>query len=156
MSARSTRLIAGEVVVLALACIVAAIDSTKAMWEPPELFVVLLVLAIGSDFLALRHKVQRISGSFIAIVLAMALLGPTPAVVIAVLSVVVDQLRTHNPLPRFITNLATWATFPLVGGLLIETAGSGCGSAAGRRARTAPRSPRPASGRAAPSRARSR
>jgi putative nucleotidyltransferase with HDIG domain len=124
MSARSTRLIAGEVVVLAIACIVAAIDSTQAMWEPPELFVVLLVLAIGSDFLALQHKVQRISGSFIAIVLAMALLGPMPAVVIAVLSVLVDQLRTHNPIPRFITNLATWATFPLVGGLLIETAAS--------------------------------
>ena len=124
MSTRSTRLIAGEVVVFALACIVAAIDSTQAAWEPPELFLVLLVLAIGSDFLALQHKVQRISGSFIAIVLAMALLGPTPAVVIAVLSVLVDQLRTHNPPARFITNLATWATFPLVGGLLIEWAAS--------------------------------
>jgi putative nucleotidyltransferase with HDIG domain len=122
MSTRSTRLIAGEVVVLALACIVAAIDSTQAAWEPPELFAVLLVIAIGSDFLALQHKVQRISGSFIAIVLAMALLGAAPAMVIAVLSVIVDQLRTHNPWPRFITNLATWATFPLVGGLLIHAA----------------------------------
>ena len=122
MSTRSTRLIAAEVTVLALACIVAAVDSSQADWEPLELFAVLLVVAIGSDFLALQHKVQRISGSFIAIVLAMALLGAAPAVVIAVLSVLVDQLRTRNPLPRFITNLATWATFPLVGGLLIQAA----------------------------------
>jgi len=122
MSTRSKRLIAGEVVVLAIACVVAAITSTAADWEPLELFAVLLVLAVGSDFLALQHKVQRISGSFLAIVLAMALLGPAPAVVIAVLSVLVDQLRAKNPLPRFITNLATWATFPLVGGLLIQAA----------------------------------
>ena len=46
MSTRSTRLIAGEVVILALACIAAAVDSEAADWEPPELFVVLLVLAI--------------------------------------------------------------------------------------------------------------
>ena len=122
MSTRSTRLIAGEVVVLAVACIVGALDSTQADWEPLELFAVLLVVAIGSDFLALQHKVQRISGSFIAIVLAMALLGAAPAMAIALLSVLVDQLRTRNPLPRFITNLATWATFPLVGGLLIQAA----------------------------------
>ena len=55
-----------------------------------------------------------------AIVLAMALLGPAPAVAIGVLSVLVDQLRARNPLPRLITNLATFATFPLIGGLLIE------------------------------------
>ena len=122
MSARSTRLIAGEIAVLAVACIVGVADSTAADWEPLELFAVLLVLAVGSDFLALQHKVQRISGSFLAIVLAMALLGPAPAMTIAVLSVLVDQLRAHNPLPRFITNLATWATFPLVGGLLIQAA----------------------------------
>jgi putative nucleotidyltransferase with HDIG domain len=100
----------------------AAVDSTQADWEPLQLFAVLLVLAIGSDMLALRHKVQRISGSFLAIVLAMALLGAAPAVAIAVLSVLFDQLRARNPLPRLITNLATWATFPLIGGLLIHAA----------------------------------
>jgi putative nucleotidyltransferase with HDIG domain len=120
MSRRSTWLVAGEAVVLVAACLVAALDSTAADWRPPELFIVLLALAIGSDFLALRHRAQRISGSFLAIVLAMALLGPAPAVAIGVLSVLVDQLRAHNPLPRLITNLATYAVFPLVGGLFIE------------------------------------
>jgi putative nucleotidyltransferase with HDIG domain len=37
-----------------------------------------------------------------------------------VAAVLVDQLRSRNPLPRLITNLATYATFPLIGALLIE------------------------------------
>ena len=125
MSRRSTWLIAVEVAVLVLSCTVAARVSTAADWEPPELVAVLLALAVGSDLLAVRHKAQRISGSFLALVLAMALLGPAPAVAIAVVSVIVDQLRSRNPLPRFITNLATYATFPLIGSLLIEAAASG-------------------------------
>jgi putative nucleotidyltransferase with HDIG domain len=124
MSRRSTWLIAGEVVVLVLACAVAALVSTAADWQPPELFAVLLALALGSDLLAVRHKVQRISGSFLALVLAMALLGPAPAVTIGIVSVLVDQLRARNPVPRFITNLATYATFPLIGSLLIQGAAS--------------------------------
>jgi putative nucleotidyltransferase with HDIG domain len=124
MSRRSTWLIAGEVVVLVLACAVAALVSTAADWQPPELFVALLALAIGSDLLAIRHRAQRISGSFLALVLAMALLGPAPAVTIGIVSVLVDQLRARNPLPRLITNLATYATFPLIGSLLIQGAAS--------------------------------
>lgn len=120
MPVRSQRLLAFEVVLLFAAGSVAALDSTAADWQPPELFAVLLALAIGSDLLALRYKAQRISGSFLALVLAMALLGPAPAATIGVLSVLVDQLRARNPLPRLITNLATFATFPLVGGLLFE------------------------------------
>ncbi len=127
MSTRSKRLIAGEVAVLIVAVAVAALDSTADDWRPPELFAVLLVLAIVSDLLAIRHKVQRISGSFLALVLAMALLGPAPAAAIGVISVLVDQLRSRNPLPRFITNVATYAAFPLVGGLLIQWAADGFG-----------------------------
>jgi putative nucleotidyltransferase with HDIG domain len=125
MSRRSTWLIVGEAVLLLVAGVVAAVVSTAADWRPPELVAVLLALAVGSDLLAVRHKAQRISGSFLALVLAMALLGPAPAVTIGVASVLVDQLRARNPLPRFITNLATYATFPLIGSLLIqETAGA--------------------------------
>ena len=124
MSTRSTWLIAGEVAVFIAAVAIAAIDSTAADWRPPELFAALLALAIVSDLLAIRHRVQRISGSFLALVLAMALLGPAPAAAIGVISVLVDQLRSRNPLPRFITNVATYATFPLIGGLLIQGAAS--------------------------------
>src|SRR3954453_12817135 len=122
MPDRAKRLLAGEVAVLVVAGAVAAVDSTAADWRPPELFGVLLALALTSDLLAVQHRAQRISGAFLALVLAMALLGPAPAAAIGVISVLVDQLRARNPLPRLITNLATWATFPLVGGLLIQWA----------------------------------
>jgi putative nucleotidyltransferase with HDIG domain len=127
MTTRSKRLLACEVLMLGGAGIVAALSSTAADWQPIELFGVLLALALGSDLLAVRHGAQRISGSFLALVLAMALLGPAPAATIGVASVLVDQLRARNPLPRLITNLATYATFPLVGAFVIEWAADGLG-----------------------------
>jgi putative nucleotidyltransferase with HDIG domain len=45
-------------------------------------------------------------------------------VTIGVATVLVDQLRAKNPVPRLITNLMTYATFPLIGALLIEGAAS--------------------------------
>ena len=52
MTARSRRLLACEVLVLVGAGIVAALSSTASDWEPIELFVVLLALALVSDLLA--------------------------------------------------------------------------------------------------------
>ena len=125
MPARSRRLLAVEALVLIVAGAIAAVDSTAADWRPLKLFGVLLALALASDLLAVQHREQRISGAFLALVLAMALLGPAPAAAIGVISVLVDQLRARNPLGRLITNLATWATFPLIGGLLIDWAVEG-------------------------------
>jgi putative nucleotidyltransferase with HDIG domain len=124
MSKRSTALIVGEAVLLAIAAGVGALSSDQADWRPLGLVVVLTALALGSDLFAVSHEGQRISGSFLALVLAMALLGPAPAVAIGVASVLADHVRARNPLPRLITNLATFATFPLIGGLLVEWATS--------------------------------
>jgi putative nucleotidyltransferase with HDIG domain len=52
----------------------------------------------------------------------MALLGPAPAVAIGVASVLADQVRARNPPARLLTNLAAFATFPLVGALLVRWA----------------------------------
>ena len=49
------------------------------------------MLAIGSDVLTVEIRGLRISGCFIAIVLAMALLGPIPAAVIGVGSSAFDS-----------------------------------------------------------------
>jgi putative nucleotidyltransferase with HDIG domain len=84
--------------------------------------VVLLGLALATDLFAVSHEGQRISGSFLALVLAMALCGPAPAVAIGVTSVLVDHLYSHNPPARLLTNLATFATFPLVGALIVRWA----------------------------------
>jgi putative nucleotidyltransferase with HDIG domain len=122
MSRRSTALITAEGALLVVAVGVAALSSTQDDWDPIGLVLVLTALALGSDLFAVSHEGQRISGSFLALVLAMTLAGPAPAVAIGVTSVIVDHAIARNPLPRLITNLATFATFPLVGGLLARGA----------------------------------
>jgi putative nucleotidyltransferase with HDIG domain len=119
---RATALAIGEGVVLVLAVVVAALTSTAADWDPPALTLLLLGLALATDWFAVSHGGQRISGSFLALVLAAALLGPAPATAIGIAAVLFDQARAHNPLPRLIANLAAFATFPLVGGLIIAAA----------------------------------
>src|SRR4051812_27291128 len=130
MSSRSTFLAIGEGFVLATAIVIAALSSRLTDWEPWALTGVLLALALATDLFAVSYGGQRISGSFLALVLAMALLGPAPATAIGVASVLFDHLRARNPLPLLLANLATFATFPLVGGLLIQWADVGQKSAA--------------------------
>jgi len=122
MSKRSTLLLAGEGALLTAAVAIAAVTSTAADWRPPGLVAVLLGLAIITDLFAVSHEGQRISGSFLALVLAMALLGPAPAVAIGVASVLADHVWARNPPARLLTNLAAFATFPLVGALLVRWA----------------------------------
>ena len=65
---------------LCVAITVSVMTSTAADWYPIELVVLLFVLAVGSDLLTVEVRGIRVSGAFLAIVLAMALLGPAPAV----------------------------------------------------------------------------
>jgi putative nucleotidyltransferase with HDIG domain len=122
MSRRSKALLTGEVALLAASLTLAAFTSRDADWRPVGLVAVLLGLALATDLFAVSHEGQRISGSFLALVLAMALCGPAPAVAIGVVSVLVDHLYARNPPPRLLTNLATFATFPLVGALIVRWA----------------------------------
>src|SRR5215210_8188417 len=120
MTTRSKRLLALEAAILLATLIAAAASSEKSDWEPVGLVLVLLALAIVSDLLALQHKAQRITGAFFALVLAMALCGPAPAVMIGAVSVLIDSLRNRLAWPKVLTNLATYSAIPLVGGLAIE------------------------------------
>jgi putative nucleotidyltransferase with HDIG domain len=120
MPTRSKLLLAAETTVFLGALAASAAVSDAEDWRPIGLVLVLLGLTLVSDALAVRHKSQRISGSFLGLVLAMALLGPAPAVAIGVVATLVDQVRTRLPTAQLITNLATYATFPLIGALVIE------------------------------------
>ena len=106
--------------VLVAAAIVGAMTSHEAEWQPIELVFLLLVLAIGSDILTIEFRGIRVSGSFLAIVLAMALLGPAPAAAIGAASALLDIFVARRPWHRGLVNVAAWATFPLVGGLLFR------------------------------------
>jgi putative nucleotidyltransferase with HDIG domain len=120
MTARSKRLLAAEAVILAATLIAAVLTSDASDWRPLGLVLVLLGLAIVSDLLALQHTSQRITGAFFALVLAMALCGPAPAVLIGFVSVLVDSLRNRLAWHKLLTNLTVYSAIPLVIALGIE------------------------------------
>src|SRR5215218_640072 len=109
-----------HVVTLGLAAVVALVTSEARDWAPIELVLLLLVLAVGSDALTIEFRGIRISGSFLALVLAMALLGPAPAAAIGVVATLIDALFYRRQWHRNLMNLAVWVSFPIVGSLIVE------------------------------------
>jgi putative nucleotidyltransferase with HDIG domain len=117
---RQGLILAAQAAVLFLAVATAVAVNEPADWEPIELVLLLFVLAVGSDMLTVEIRGLRVSGAFLALVLAMALLGPAPAVAIALGSIIIDAIVSRRPWDRALINLATYAAFPLVGGLMIR------------------------------------
>src|SRR5919206_1390147 len=113
-------IVAVEVVMLVGSIAAAALLSQPDQWRPPELVGLLGVLVVGSDFLTLHAKRFRISGSFLGLVLTMAVLGPAPAVALGLAAAGVDAVRGRARGSYLLSNLATYAFFPLLGGALLE------------------------------------
>jgi putative nucleotidyltransferase with HDIG domain len=117
---RQGLILAAQAVVLILAVTAAIMANQPADWEPVELVLLLFVLAVGSDMLTVEVRGLRVTGSFLALVLAMALLGPAPAVAIGLGCTVIDAVVARRPWDRTLVNLASFATFPLIGGVLMD------------------------------------
>jgi hypothetical protein len=101
-----------------------ALASRASDWQPVSLWVLLLVIALLSDYLAIRVASNaRISASFIAIVLAMALLGPAPAAALGFATTVTDLVFRGRNNHEKLADLAGWITFPLIGGLVVRWSG---------------------------------
>src|SRR5688572_29901843 len=94
--------------------------STEADWTPKSLFVVLLVLAVLSEPFRLGTKNFYVTTSFLALVLAMTLLGPAPASVIGVAIMTINAIRRRAHWRPTLANVSTYAFFPLVGGVLFD------------------------------------
>jgi hypothetical protein len=107
---------------LVLAGSIAAIVllSSAEQWEQTDLVGLIGVLVVGSDFLTLRARRFRISGSFLGFVLAMALLGPAPAGAMGLACAAVDAVRGRTRGLYLLNNLATYAFFPVVGALVLD------------------------------------
>jgi putative nucleotidyltransferase with HDIG domain len=112
--------VATEAILLAAVVFVAVVVSTADQWQPRELVGLLVVLVLGSDFIVLNAKRFRIGASFLGIVLAMAVLGPAPAVAIGFLAALCDAIRSRTRGSYLLSNLVTYATFPLVGGIALH------------------------------------
>ena len=114
-------MVLGLNVALFVGALVGAVATARASdWQPLGLVIQLGVLAVVSDSLSFKVGDISLSGAFIALVLAMAFLGPAPAVTIGVLLTVVDAIRRRVRLEMTVSNLATYAFFPLVGALLVR------------------------------------
>ena len=99
------------------------------IWRAPQcdwdlgLFAVLFGFAVLSDLTAVETESRvKVSGSFLALVVAMVLLGGTPAALIGVGCIVIGWLvsRQRDPLHYFLDNILTYATFPLIGGIVFH------------------------------------
>jgi putative nucleotidyltransferase with HDIG domain len=116
---RERNLVVAESLLLAGSITAAALLSTAEQWRPLDLVGLLAVVVIGSDFLTLHAKRFRISGSFLGLVMAMALLGPAPAAAMGLACASVDAVRGRIRGSLLLSNLATYAFFPLLGGVIL-------------------------------------
>ena len=115
---RPTRLaIAVMVGALLLTMAVAFWDAPKSDWDL-TFFTVLLAFSIFSDLTAVSTESKlKISGSFLALVIAMVFLGGTPAAIIGVATILTGWLRWRDEWHFLLNNILTYAFFPLVGGI---------------------------------------
>jgi len=115
---RPTRLIRALIFV-GLALVAAAVvwRAPHSDWDP-ALFGILAGFAIFSDLTAIETDSRlKISGSFLALVLAMVFLGGSPAALIGVLSILAGWLYWREPFHDLRVNALTYATFPLICGV---------------------------------------
>lgn len=97
---------------------VAVMTSRSTDWHPVELVALLLVLCLIGEWLTITVGSQSVSASFAGLVLAMTLLGPAPAVAIGIVALVADSIVRRPSGAVCLSNLATYAVFPLCGALL--------------------------------------
>jgi putative nucleotidyltransferase with HDIG domain len=118
---RSTRfLLLAGLVALGGAVALAAVKAGGADWDP-ALFLMLLVFSVLSDLSAVETGAGvKVSGSFLAIVLAMVLLGGAPAALIGAATITIGWLRWRDEPRNFLLNLVTYCWFPLLGGLAFD------------------------------------
>jgi putative nucleotidyltransferase with HDIG domain len=108
---------------LAAATGVAIGVAATANWNLP-LLASLLVFAVVSDRWAIdttatlgNRSRLLMSGSFLALVMAMVLLGGAPAALIGVATILVGHFRFRERGDLFINNLVAYSWFPLLGGI---------------------------------------
>jgi putative nucleotidyltransferase with HDIG domain len=124
---RPTRLSHALIVLALLAAIGVAIWRAPAANWDLALFGILLGFSTFSDITSIETESRlKISGNFLALVLAMVFLGGTPAALIGVISLLAGWLRFRESWNDLLVNLLTYMTFPLVVGIafhevLIET-----------------------------------
>ncbi len=111
---------AAEAVVLVAALGITAWLSSAQEWEPLELVALLLALTLTGQWFTFEVRGKQLSAAFIALVLAMSLLGPGPAVLFGLGAMVLTSVSRRLSPALWLNNLVTYAAFPLAGGLMVR------------------------------------
>lgn len=118
MQGRPSKLVvAAEWLLLAIAVAAGFLLAGDANWDP-ALFAILLASAVASDLRAVELTGLRVSvsGSFLAIVTAIVLMGATPAALIAVITTLASwTAKRYAPLDLLV-NAVVYISFPLIAG----------------------------------------
>ena len=101
---------------LAVAGIVALSDHGS--WDPVVL-IALLALCIGADFVQVEFKRIELYGTFVGLVVAMAVLGPAQAAVLGLIAYGLWAIRERPRVPFALMNLADHASGSLAGGVVM-------------------------------------
>ncbi len=116
----TTRIILAQVLGLVLVLAGIVYEAPQSDWNLP-LFLILLGFSIFSDLTAVTTTSKfKVSGSFLALVLAMVFLGGAAAAVIGILTILAGWARWRDAGHYLLNNLLTYAAFPLIGGVISQ------------------------------------
>jgi putative nucleotidyltransferase with HDIG domain len=111
---------AAEALMLTLAVGTAAVLSRSQDWQPLGLVALLLALALVGQLLSATIGSGQLTTAHVALVLAMSLLGPAPAVAFGIAAMVLASASRRLPPAQWLNNLTTFAVYPLVGSLIVR------------------------------------
>jgi diguanylate cyclase (GGDEF)-like protein len=122
----SRSVILAQALALSAVAVGIGVSASSGDWDVP-LMGLLLGLAALSDIAAVDFTDAKIglSGAFVALVLAMVLLGGAPAAVLGVVTVVMSWLRRREPIHALRHNILVFAAYPLIGGVVFHAALAG-------------------------------
>jgi putative nucleotidyltransferase with HDIG domain len=110
-----------ESLVLAGTVAAAAYISRPDEWRPLALVGLLLGLSIVGEWFTIETpRGEELSASFVALILAMSLLGPAPAVALGVAAILFNSLRRRVSPSVSLNNLTIFAFVLLAGGLIVR------------------------------------
>jgi putative nucleotidyltransferase with HDIG domain len=129
VATRKTRIVmAAELVGIGCAGLLAVATAGTGSWDLP-LFLTIAGFAIAGDLFAIDTALKvKVSGSFLALVLAMIFLGGPLAALIGVLTIAVGWIRWRENSAALVNNIHSYAWFPLLGGLAFHAATDATGA----------------------------
>ena len=122
LTAQTTRRLywLAESLLLVAAVTTAVLSSQTQEWSSLPLVGLLLPLSIIGHQFSVTLRNQQVSAAFLALVLAICLLGPVPAIVFGLVATVQSSAMRHLSSSDWLNNMTNYAVFPLAGGLLIR------------------------------------